>query len=1102
VDLKSLKSLYVYLYLPFAVTNQNMSQKIAAEQAIVDRRQLLSWMLADLHSRGRTVLLPVGCNENDYDAWLLDALNVDRLLRQIGSGGNVDLVSAFVPTNQTANAPHTSTSKTKSLEEIAHEVTHAMDSHLPHLSSKSLQIALTEDELGEIAYAVFIAACSNSVQQLSPNLHQCLRAQLALTEVHADEIIRTVSVANNQGVTSLALLDAHVRLLQVVRPSSFDTFRNFVRWRNIVTSTVWLVLSHGARDLWIGDSSTSSSSTSAKSLLAKLKGGLRRLDVNDPDEFDEEEYSQAATAVHQAAEEIAKRCSSGWGFSSGLRIRLAEMLLRAAFDALEEGQYSEAAEELLSVLGKCVWSDLGIDAQTHAALYAWSHFRQYMGSGNVEMLEASRKIIATASFSSSQMNTSTGGGCGSGIVSIVGQDEEGQKGDDETDTGGVPPPSILGYTTTTIPTSSSSSSSSTLALDVLSCLSDELYKMLSDYRRTIVDPRHLKAAIALLADIEASRGREECMPDIISSCISSSLEHAFDRKAQDLEKTQQLEEDRITLLAAATSEFLRSEFNEYSPLILPHYPAARKTAARTLHGLFGSRMLPWLVGVGALNKSALEAIRASITLEDALVSECKEQPPTPWGTMERLSPLLYNWAQGQTATLSSWVDRILKQEDWSRASNQRAGTSRSVTETVKMCHETLETLFDMKLSIPPGVVRCLVEGVDAALQRYCDFIEKDVGSADVMVPPPPPLTRYKKDVVAEVQAMETRAALEAQGVNFNQHDDATGSNNNNGKKLGLKGVKTKIESALTASQWLPPMSPDQMTILMLSYDSLIVRANSVQHLCDCLPALEHLILDKWEEARPETVRKQGGDRAYDWVQGIFNATKKSALTTAECLCNFIGMKLIFGGMRDIIFERLYRFHVSSARLEFVLQEVDRNLGELCSRAHDALPPHLARAIASALVAAIKFVLLDGGPWRLYTLGDIDMLESDLAQLRATFYCGGEGIPLDQIDAICRPVSDLIDVMQLDTGIIISNLKSAGGAAGRSASRRLSGNGGGPLAMNPDVMLKVLCHRADHAASKYLKKEYKIPKRLPLIVTQSVQSSIENFGKSLSPSGKK
>jgi len=1071
-----------------------MSQKVAPEQAIVDRRQLLSWMLADLHSRGRRVLLPVGCNENDYDAWLLDALNVDRLLRQIGSGGNVDLVAASVPTTQTTNAPPTS--ETKSLEEIAHEATHALDSNLPDLSSKSLQIALAEDELCEIAYAVFIAACSNSVQQLSPNLHQCLRAQLALTEVHADEIIRTVSVASNQGVTSLALLDAHVRLLQVVRPSSFDTFRNFVRWRNVVTSTVWLVLSHGARDLWIGDSSNSSFSTSAKSLLAKLKGGLRRLDVNDPDEFDEEEYSQAATAVHQAAEEIAKRCSSGWGFSSGLRIRLAEMLLRATFDALEEGQYSEAAEELLSVLGKCVWSDLGIDAQTHAALYAWSHFRQYMGSGNVEMLEAARKIIGTASFSNN-INMSTSGGGGDSGSGIVVQDEEGEKGD-ETDTGGLPP-SILPYTTTTIP---KPSSFSTLALDVLSCLSDELYKILSDYRTTIVDPRHLKAAIALLADIEASRGREEGMPDIISSCISSSLEHAFDRKAQDLEKTQQLEEDRITLLAAATSEFLRSEFNEYSPLILPHYPAARKTAARTLHKLFGSTMLPWLVGVGALNKPTLEAIRASITLEDALVSECKEQPPTPWGTMERLSPLLYNWAQGQTATLSSWVDRILKQEDWSRASNQRAGTSRSVTETVKMCHETLETLFDMKLSIPPGVVRCLVEGVDASLQRYCDFIKKDVGSADVMVPPPPPLTRYKKEVVAEVQAMETRAALEAQGVNFNQHNDATGSNNNNGKKLGLKGVKTKIESALTAFQWLPPMSPDQVAILMLSYDSLIVRANSVQHLCDCIPALEHLIIDKWEGARPETARQQGGDRAYDWVPGIFIATKKSALTTAECLCNFIGMKLIFGGMRNIIFEQLYRFHVSSTRLEFVLQEVDRNLGELCSRAHDALPPHLARAIASALVAAIKFVLLDGGPWRLYTLGDIDMLESDLAQLRATFYCGGEGIPLDQIDAICRPVSDLIDVMQLDTGIIISNLKSAGGAAGRSASRRLSGNGGGPLAMNPDVMLKVLCHRADHAASKYLKKEYKIPKRLPLIVTQSVQSSIENFGKSLSSSGKK
>jgi hypothetical protein len=45
--------------------------------------------------------------------------------------------------------------------------------------------------------------------------------------------------------------------------------------------------------------------------------------------------------------------------------------------------------------------------------------------------------------------------------------------------------------------------------------------------------------------------------------------------------------------------------------------------------------------------------------------------------------------------------------------------------------------------------------------------------------------------------------------------------------------------------------------------------------------------------------------------------------------------------------------------------------------------------------------------------------------------------------------------------------------------------GTPAAMDPDVLLRILCHRADHAASKYLKKEHKIPKKIPGSLSTSV-----------------
>ena len=49
--------------------------------------------------------------------------------------------------------------------------------------------------------------------------------------------------------------------------------------------------------------------------------------------------------------------------------------------------------------------------------------------------------------------------------------------------------------------------------------------------------------------------------------------------------------------------------------------------------------------VNGLTKAALEAIRCSQELEEVLRAEMTATEFTPWGTMERLQPLLYTWVQ-------------------------------------------------------------------------------------------------------------------------------------------------------------------------------------------------------------------------------------------------------------------------------------------------------------------------------------------------------------------------------------------------------------------------------------------------------------------------
>lgn len=60
---------------------------------------------------------------------------------------------------------------------------------------------------------------------------------------------------------------------QVVRPSAFDSFKNFVWWRETVTSAVWLILSQATRDHWLASpASAIEGQPSARSLLARCVG--------------------------------------------------------------------------------------------------------------------------------------------------------------------------------------------------------------------------------------------------------------------------------------------------------------------------------------------------------------------------------------------------------------------------------------------------------------------------------------------------------------------------------------------------------------------------------------------------------------------------------------------------------------------------------------------------------------------------------------------------------------------------------------------------------------------------------------------------------------
>ena len=83
-------------------------------------------------------------------------------------------------------------------------------------------------------------------------------------------------------------------------------------------------------------------------------------------------------------------------------------------------------------------------------------------------------------------------------------------------------------------------------------------------------------------------------------------------------------------------------------------------------------------------------------------------------------------------------------------------------------------------------------------------------------------------------------------------------------------------------------------MVALSYDALVVRLNSVQHLLDSLGGLERMVVERWDDGRPRSAKAREGAHAYDWVAGMFDGARRAAGRTRDHLARFIGVKVGWG----------------------------------------------------------------------------------------------------------------------------------------------------------------------------------------------------------------
>lgn len=937
--------------------------------------------------------MPVGCSA--FDDWLLDALDVDKLLSAIKTDKKIDLTSICSSENAKPHVKRQSLASDVS-EAFGAQLDLERGDSLPKLGISFLSSQMDDQGLRDVAFEIFTDCCGTVA---SSELLQSMTGQLEISKKRAESLQSLLGKVRSKNVANMTEIESHIKMLEIASPSDFQNFQSYMTWRDGTSMLIQLSLIHSVQMSWKSDSTD----VSAHYLLAVMKGGFRRLDSREADDYDEKEKAEAVKAVASVCKDIASRCDNGYQIPWDLKASIAEALLRGCFDSFDNGSLIDEVDELEQLLVKNVWPSLGISKEIHRALQIWAHYRQFYISKELSLLDRAIDIA-------SRVDTPT-------------------------------------------KTNKDVNQKDKLVHEIVNAISTECVRVLSDYHQLCKSPREVSAMIRLLVSINKISGKSANLEETIANVVKSSVTTSFERKAEELRQHAPSVQDQVSLLATTCLELMRVECEEYAPMFHHYISNSSAIAAAALHEAYGAKILPWIVMIRSLDKTIIGTLSTAMSLEDQLLLEMMQvgMEPPEWGVLDRVTPQLYDWTGGQLKTLKEWGERILSSENWKISSHSSHGCGNSVGEILKASTDVLESLFTMGIPIPPGVVRCLVDGVDGVLQEYCDGIILPLRSVNDIFPPKPPLTRYKKDLVDTAEQVDSPSKP---GVPEKSPSS-------------LKNITAKVGSVFTSS-WLPNLNTKQKEVILeVSYESLAMQANSLSKVADGMGKMVDVVTQKWEAGQPRSSRAKSKGESLGWTSGMFGGVVEKATNNIEVVLHFTALKLICGHLRDEIFNQLYRFSVRDHRIHPILPKIDECLGRMCSILYPSMTSDLVQHFCKTLSDAVTHVLLDGGPVRWFSLSDGTLLKEDIEAMGYMFYADGDGLDQETIESLMKTCVDAVQLMEEDTGSLISQLKKE------------------PSSRQADTILRILCHRKDHSASKYLKKEYKIQKKLPNIVQSSM-----------------
>ncbi|GKU95314.1 hypothetical protein SLEP1_g8689 [Rubroshorea leprosula] len=941
---------------------------------------------------------------------------------------------------------------------------------IPLLRLPSLRTGLSDDDLRESAYELLLASMSYSgvevysvedrkkeksskilsglrskrdkthLQSPSSERHSeltdTIRVQMQISEA-LDQCIRRnmVQLAARRTCGQIDLPQISLELLIGIFKSDFLNEKYYVQWKRRQANILEEFLCFSAQLMTIDRRTT-------RSCLAKIK---------DTKEWDDNMSPSQRIEVLSSIRQVASKLSSlpgqfgipretqYWTAAYHLNIRLYEKLLYGLFDILDEGQLIEEADAIFSLI-KLTWSTLGITKKMHNALYGWVLFQQFVSTEEGMLLEHAIRELQCA-------------------LSPLEVDEKEEQYMNSLVClrefkGGERKLNLVQGISLSVGT----------WCDIklqnyhlhFSQKSSNFGRKSSNFGRVMA----LASLVGILGSgdcAEAKLNKMNALDDRanrkIKKYVKRSIEAALRRVTDTILEYKVERAHPLALLANELTLLAEKELNVFFPVLRQWCPESVRISAKLLHQFYGEKLVPFLGGVSSLSEDVRSVFPAAYmldhtlsqlytsSLEDSTLRHSVSQDLGHYQIEKALGPILLDWLIGQHAHIMEWTGRALDIEDWEPLSFHQKQAA-SIIEVFRIIEETVDQSFGLKLPVDITHLQALLSIVYHSLDGYLQRMLNELVEKNHLYPLAPPLTRYGETIIPMIK-----------------------------KRLNeCKALDDNVLKKLNE----------------LTVPRLCIKLNTVQFIQKQLGLLEDGIRSSWANVTPSLNKKCYGEEPEESLESgsltqneavdelfdtTFNSIRDTIGNVTKKISDLIGTRVVFWDLRDTFLFLLYRGSVESARLDCFLSHIDTVLDHICSLVDDAVRDLVVLSIFKASLEGFVWVLLNGGPSRAFSDSDVIMMEEDLNILKEFFIAEGEGLPRSLVEREAKFAVQILSLFSLQSESIVQMLMSA--SEHISVGSDLHNHGRLQLE-DAQTLVRVLCHKKDGEASKFLKRQYQLP----------------------------